>query len=69
MPMPAATASSTTGLFNGVASKLETDRATAALANAAAAIPQLEIQIATTEDQLNVLLGRHPGPIIRNSLP
>ena len=28
----------------------------------------LEIQIATTEDQLNVLLGRHPGPIIRNSL-
>jgi outer membrane protein, multidrug efflux system len=55
-------------LFNGVASKLETDRATAALANAAAAIPQLEIQIATTEDQLNVLLGRHPGPILRNSL-
>ena len=55
-------------LFNGVASKLETDRAAAALANAAAAIPQLEIQIATTEDQLNVLLGRNPGPIIRNSL-
>ena len=55
-------------LFNGVASKLETDRAAAALANAAAAIPQLEIQIATTEDQLNVLLGRNPGPIVRNSL-
>jgi multidrug efflux system outer membrane protein len=55
-------------LFNGVASKLETDRAAAALANAAAGIPQLEIQIATTEDQLNVLLGRSPGPIVRNSL-
>src|SRR5277367_6742077 len=55
-------------LFNGVASKLETDRAAAALANAAAGIPQLELQIATTEDQLNVLLGRNPGPIVRNSL-
>ena len=54
--------------INGVASKLETDRAAAALANAAAAIPQLELQIATTEDQLNVLLGRTPGPITRNSL-
>ena len=50
-------------LVNGVASKLETDRAAAALANAAALIPQLEIQIATTEDQLNVLLGRNPGPV------
>jgi multidrug efflux system outer membrane protein len=55
-------------LENGVASKLETDRAAAALANAAAAIPQLEIQIATTENQLNVLLGRDPGPVARNSL-
>ena len=54
--------------INGVASKLETDRAAAALANAAAAIPQLEIQIATTEDQLNVLLGRGPGPVARGSL-
>ncbi|MFZ0828590.1 MAG: efflux transporter outer membrane subunit [Verrucomicrobiia bacterium] len=55
-------------LINGVASKLETDRAAAALANAAALIPQLEIQIATTENQLNVLLGRSPGPVVRNSL-
>ena len=37
-------------LVNGVASKLETDRAAAALANAAALIPQLELQIATTEN-------------------
>jgi outer membrane protein, multidrug efflux system len=54
--------------INGVASKLETDRAAAALANAAAIIPQLELQIATTENQLNVLLGRNPGPVPRGSL-
>ena len=55
-------------LIHGVASKLETDRAAAALANATAVIPQLEIQIATAENQLNILLGRSPGPIARNSL-
>ena len=55
-------------LSNGVASKLETDRAAAALANAAALIPQLEIQIASAENQLSVLLGKNPGPILRNSL-
>jgi multidrug efflux system outer membrane protein len=55
-------------LKNGIASKLETDRASAALANAAAFIPLLELNIATTENQLNVLLGRNPGPITRNSL-
>jgi len=54
--------------INGVASRLETDRAAAALANAAATIPQLELQIATTENQINVLLGRNPGPIPRSSL-
>jgi multidrug efflux system outer membrane protein len=52
-------------LTKGVASKLETDRASAALANAAAGIPQLELDLATTENQLNVLLGRSPGPIAR----
>jgi outer membrane protein, multidrug efflux system len=55
-------------LTNGVASKLETERAAAALANAAAVIPQLELQIAQTENQINVLLGQHPGPIKRGSL-
>jgi outer membrane protein, multidrug efflux system len=55
-------------LTNGVASKLETDRAAAAQANAAAIIPGLELQIATTENLLNLLLGRPPGPIMRNSL-
>jgi len=55
-------------LNNGIASKLETDRAAAALANAASIIPRLELSIATTENQLSVLLGRNPGPIARNSL-
>ena len=55
-------------LINGVASKLETDRAAAALANAAAIIPSLELQVATTENQLSLLLGRSPGPIARHSL-
>lgn len=54
--------------LNGVASRLETDRAAAALANAAATIPQLELQIAATENQLSVLLGRIPGPVARGSL-
>ncbi len=55
-------------LVNGVASKLETDRAAAAMEGAAATIPQLEIQIATTEDQINILLGHNPGPVTRGSL-
>jgi outer membrane protein, multidrug efflux system len=54
-------------LINGVSSRLETDRASAAFANAAAAIPQIELQIASTENQLNVLLGRAPGPIPRGA--
>ncbi len=52
----------------GVASKLETDRAAAAYANAAAEIPQLELEIATTENQINLLLGRNPRSVPRGSL-
>jgi len=55
-------------LAEGIASKLETDRAAAAMANAAALIPQLELQIATTENQIAVLLGLPPGPLPRASL-
>lgn len=55
-------------MTNGVGSKLETDRAGAALVNAAGVIPQLELQRAVTEDQLSILLGHNPGPITRNSL-
>jgi multidrug efflux system outer membrane protein len=55
-------------LVRGVASKLEADRAAAALANANALIPGLEIQIAQLENQVNVLLGRAPGPVPRQKL-
>ena len=54
--------------INGAGSRLETERASAALASANAAIPQLEMQIATTEDAVNILLGRNPGPVLRDSM-
>ncbi len=55
-------------LVSGVASKLETDRAAAAMANAAATIPNLELQVAQAENQLSILLGRNPGPVTRQKL-
>jgi multidrug efflux system outer membrane protein len=55
-------------LNNGAASKLETDRAAAALANAASIVPRLELSIASTENQISVLLGSNPGPIARNAI-
>ncbi len=53
---------------NGAGNRLATERAAAALATAAAAIPQLETQIATTEDAISILLGRNPGTVLRDSL-
>ena len=50
-------------LEGGVASKLDTSRAAAALATAAASIPELERQIALKENQISVLLGDNPKPI------
>jgi len=60
--------SETLKLFNqryegGVASKLDTSRAEAAQANAAAAIPEYERQIALKENQISVLLGGNPQSI------
>jgi multidrug efflux system outer membrane protein len=52
----------------GVGNKLETARAAAALANTAAAIPDLERQIVAKENQLSVLLGRSPGAIERGAV-
>jgi len=49
----------------GIASDLEVARATAAMASAAAAIPEIEQQIRTIENRLSFLLGRNPGPIKR----
>jgi multidrug efflux system outer membrane protein len=50
-------------LEGGVASKLDTSRAAAALATAAASIPELERQIALKENQISVLLGDNPKPV------
>jgi len=52
-------------LHGGVASRLEIATASAALASAAATIPDLRRQIAARENELAVLLGREPGPIPR----
>ena len=50
-------------LEGGVASKLDTSRAEAAHATAAASIPELERQIALKENQISVLLGNNPSPV------
>lgn len=50
-------------LEGGVASKLDTSRAEAAQATAAASIPELEREIAIKENQISVLLGNNPSPI------
>jgi outer membrane protein, multidrug efflux system len=50
-------------LEGGVASKLQTSRAEAAQAAAAATIPELEREITLTENQINVLLGQNPAPV------
>lgn len=54
-------------LEGGVASRLETSSARALVGTVAATIPDLERQIVLKENQINVLLGRNPGPIQRNS--
>ena len=56
-----------TRLRGGTASGLETSRAEALLANAAALIPLIERDIVATENQLDVLIGRMPGPIARGA--
>jgi outer membrane protein, multidrug efflux system len=55
-------------LRGGVSSKLETSAAEAALASAAATIPELRRQIVFQEDQIRVLLGENPGPVERREL-
>jgi multidrug efflux system outer membrane protein len=54
-------------LRGGVASKLETSAAEAALDSAAATIPELRRQIVAQEDQLSVLLGANPEQIERQT--
>jgi len=49
----------------GLTSVLDVRQAEADLESTAAEIPDLERQIAQSENQLSVLLGRNPGPITR----
>jgi multidrug efflux system outer membrane protein len=51
----------------GIASELESARAEAALATTAAAIPELEREIAIKENEISVLIGRNPGPVPRST--
>jgi len=52
-------------LEGGAASGLETASAEAAFSSVAAAVPNIERQIAAKENELALLLGRLPGPIAR----
>jgi multidrug efflux system outer membrane protein len=52
-------------LKGGVSNRLEVDTAIANRARTATVVPQLEQQVAVTENALCFLLGRPPGPIAR----
>jgi multidrug efflux system outer membrane protein len=49
----------------GQVSRMTVEQARSSYETAAATIPQLETQIAQTENALSILLGRNPGPIAR----
>lgn len=52
-------------LEGGVTTKLEVDQAMSLVATAAAQIATIENQIEQTENYINLLLGRNPGPVER----
>ena len=54
-------------LAGGVSNRLELDQAVANRSRTAATIPEIERQIALTENTLSFLLGRVPGPIQRGT--
>jgi len=54
-------------LEGGIASRLDTSRAQGALATTASRVPEIERLIAIKENQINVLLGRNPGPVERSA--
>ncbi len=54
-------------LEGGTVSRLDTASAEAAMETSAARIPDIEMQIAIKENQLSVLVGSQPGPVIRGS--
>jgi len=49
----------------GVVSRMNVEQARSQYETAAAAIPEIEAQIAQTENALSILLGRNPGPVDR----
>jgi outer membrane protein, multidrug efflux system len=49
----------------GVQSQMTVEQARTQYETAAATVPQIESQIAQTENVLSILLGRNPGPITR----
>lgn len=53
--------------LGGVGNRLATSRAEAALAGTLATIPDIEGAIVARENQISILLGRHPGPIPRGA--
>jgi len=55
----------TSRMTGGVGDKLETSQAHSALALTEAAIPQLVLAVHVQENQMNLLLGRPPGPVPR----
>jgi multidrug efflux system outer membrane protein len=56
-----------TRLGGGVSNRLELDTAIANRSRTGSTIPELERQIAIQENQINLLLGRNPGPIPRGT--
>jgi multidrug efflux system outer membrane protein len=54
-------------LEGGTVSRLDTASAEAAMETSSARIPDIEMQIAQKENQLSVLVGRSPGPIVRGA--
>ncbi len=50
---------------HGLKSRMTVEQARTQYETAAAVVPQLEAQIAQTENALSILLGRNPGPIAR----
>ncbi len=54
-------------LQGGAASALETSYALGALKATAAQIPDLERRIVQTENRINLLVGRQPGPVARGT--
>ena len=56
-----------TRLAGGVSNRLELDTAVSNRSRTASTIPELERQITIQENQINLLLGRNPGPIPRGT--